>query len=129
MTTTAPDWFSDAIATPFEDHAVEVAGCPIHYMRWGDPAKPGLILVHGGAAHAHWWAFLAPMLTRDYHVVALDLSGHGDSGHRDAYPSGTWPGEILAVAEHAGMRRPPVLVGHSMGGLVSIVTAARHGDG
>lgn len=123
----APTWFDDALRAPRESREVEVAGCRIHYLRWGDVSKPGLMLVHGGAAHAEWWSFLAPLLTRGYHVAALDLSGHGDSGRRPEYLAELWASEILAVAEHAGMGRP-VLVGHSMGGLVSIITAAQHGD-
>jgi pimeloyl-ACP methyl ester carboxylesterase len=123
----APDWFLNAIATPYDDATVDVLDCPIHYLRWGDPSSPGLVLVHGGAAHAHWWSFIAPLLARQYHVVAVDLSGHGDSGRRDAYRNDTWAEEVLAVAEDAGMDRP-VLVGHSMGGFVSIMAAALHSD-
>src|SRR3990172_10200242 len=74
-----PKWFQDAVAAPCERRRVNVDGCSIQYLRWGDPAKPGIVLVHGGAAHAHWWSFLAPQLTGSYHVVAPDLSGHGDS--------------------------------------------------
>jgi pimeloyl-ACP methyl ester carboxylesterase len=125
--TPAPDWFLNAVATPYDDLAVEVLGCSIHYLRWGDPANPGVVLVHGGAAHAHWWSFIAPMLIRQYHVVALDMSGHGDSGRRDAYRNDIWAEEVLAVAEDAGMDRP-VLVGHSMGGFVSIMAAATHSE-
>src|SRR5688572_17202095 len=116
MSGPVPQWFQHALNAPREERRVDVQGCSIHYLRWGDPSKPGLVLVHGGAAHAHWWAFLAPMLTRGYHVVALDLSGHGDSGHRPQYPYAVWCEEILAVARDAGMTHPPVLVGHSMGG-------------
>ena len=123
-----PQWFSDALAAPFDDCIVEVDGCLVHYMRWGDASAPGLVLVHGGAAHARWWHFLAPFLANEYHVVAIDLSGHGDSGHRDEYPRGAWSVEILAVADDAGIVGAPVLVGHSMGGIVSIVTAALYGD-
>ena len=47
-----PKWFADAIAERPDHHHVEVAGCPIHYMSWGDQDNPGLLLVHGGAAHA-----------------------------------------------------------------------------
>jgi pimeloyl-ACP methyl ester carboxylesterase len=124
----APAWFSKAIAVKPTDHVVDVAGCPIHYMRWGDRSNPGLVLIHGGAAHAHWWSFIAPLLTARYSVVALDLSGHGDSGRRDLYPSRTWAKEVMAVAHDAAFVGPPILVGHSMGGLVSIVAAALHGD-
>ena len=125
---TAPQWFTDALAAAPEEGTVEVDACAVHYLRWGDPVAPGVVLVHGGAAHAHWWSFLAPLLAADYHVVAIDLSGHGDSGHRDAYPRDAWAAEILAVAAAAGIVGAPILVGHSMGGLVSIVCAALYGD-
>jgi pimeloyl-ACP methyl ester carboxylesterase len=124
----APEWFRKAIATPYAEHTIDVQGCPIRYLRWGDPANPGLVLVHGGAAHAHWWSFLAPLLVKQYSVVALDLSGHGDSGRRELYPRRLWAEEVMAVCRDSAFISPPILVGHSMGGLVSIVTAALHGD-
>jgi pimeloyl-ACP methyl ester carboxylesterase len=124
----APEWFLKAVDTPYSEHVVQVDGCRIRYLRWGDPGTPGLVLVHGGAAHAHWWTFLAPFLARSYSVVALDLSGHGDSGRRATYPRRVWADEVMAVIRDARFVGPPVLVGHSMGGLISIVAAALHGD-
>ena len=126
--TNAPRWFIDALAAPRESCWVEAEGCAIHYLRWGDPAKPGLVLLHGGAAHAHWWSFLAPQLTHQHHVVAPDLSGHGDSGRREHYPRELWAEELMAVCEHAGFVGPPVVVGHSLGGMVTIVAASRYGE-
>lgn len=123
-----PEWFREAVAAPFEDGVVGVAGCPIHYLKWGEPGRPGLVLVHGGAAHAHWWSFIAPQLTHDYQVVALDLSGHGDSGRREQYPREIWADEVMAVAEDAQLVGAPIVVGHSMGGFVCISAAARYGD-
>ena len=128
QTEDCPTWFRDALAMPRDERVVEVDGCPIHYLRWGDPAAPGLVLVHGGAAHAHWWSFLAPMLAGRYHVVALDLSGHGDSGWRPTYEFERWAAEVVAVADHAGMRDRLLLVGHSMGGVVTAVAASLHGE-
>lgn len=122
-----PVWFSRAIATPVKEDTVQVAGAPIHYLEWGDRDKPGIVFVHGGSAHAHWWTHLAPMFTERYHPVAIDLSGHGDSGRRSDYAFDLWAEEIMAVCGACGIDTPPVLVGHSMGGLVSIVTAALHG--
>src|SRR5215475_4174338 len=107
---------------------VDVSGTKVHYLRWGAGQTLGLVLVHGGAAHAEWWSFLAPLLMRPYDVVALDLSGHGDSDRRDEYPRRIWADEVRAVIADAGFPTPPVLVGHSMGGLVSIVTASVYGD-
>lgn len=122
-----PTWFSSALATRYRTTQVEVEGCPVNALSWGDPSLPGLVLVHGGAAHAHWWSFLAPQLTHDFHVAAVDLSGHGDSGRRPDYNMETWAEEVLAVADALGMDRP-IVIGHSMGGFVAIVAAALHGD-
>ena len=122
-----PRWFTDAISFPFQILTMERAGCLLNYLVWGDPAKPPLVLVHGGAAHAMWWSVLAPELSRHYYVIAPDLSGHGDSGRRESYPLESWADEVLAASDHAACIRPPVLVGHSMGGLVSIVAAAIFG--
>jgi pimeloyl-ACP methyl ester carboxylesterase len=124
----APRWFREALTAPRESRRVEMQGCSVHYLRWGDPAKPGLLLVHGGAAHAHWWSFLAPLLTPQYHVVAPDLSGHGDSGRRERYPRELWAEELMALCEDAGFIGPPVIVGHSLGGMVTMVAAARYGE-
>ncbi len=125
----APEWFEHAVSAPNDEHVVEVEGCPIHYLRWGKPGLPGLVLVHGGAAHAHWWDHVAPLLAQDeYCVVALDLSGHGDSGRRERYPNETWAAEVLAVAEHAGIAGPPIVVAHSMGGWVAVTAAAEQPD-
>jgi pimeloyl-ACP methyl ester carboxylesterase len=128
MSVEAPDWFRRAISTPYAEHTIEVSGCSVRYFQWGDRGSPGLVLVHGGAAHSHWWSFLAPLFIQNYCVVSLDLSGHGDSGRRESYPRRTWAEEVMGVIRHAAFIGPPILVGHSMGGLVSIVTAALYGD-
>ena len=124
----APTWFTDALAMPRDERVLTVEGCPIHTIRWGERGRPGLILVHGGAAHAEWWSFIAPQLARHYHVVAFDMSGHGDSGRREEYPREIWAKEAMAVAADAALVGAPVLVGHSLGGLVSIVAASLYGD-
>lgn len=126
----APGWFGAAIAQAPESRRVDVQGCPIHYLRWGDPAKPGLLLTHGNGAHAWWWAFIAPFLARDYCVAALDLSGMGDSGRRHRYTMELFAEEQLAVCADAGMfaqPEPPIIVGHSFGGFVTILTGALYG--
>ncbi len=111
---------------PFTDEVVDVDGCPIHYLAWGEAGRRGLVFVHGGGAHAHWWTHLAAAFADEYRVVAVDLSGHGDSGHRDVYRFEQWTDEVIAVAAAAGIDGLPVIVGHSMGGFVTIATAALH---
>lgn len=128
---TGPEWFTRAIADAPEERRVIVAGCPIRYLRWGDPANPGLLLVHGNGAHAWWWAFIAPFLTTNYCVAALDLSGMGDSGRRETYSMELFSEEQMTVCADAGFFRheePPVIVGHSFGGFVTILTGALYGD-
>jgi pimeloyl-ACP methyl ester carboxylesterase len=123
-----PRWFREAIAVRAEDRELEVEGCKVHYLRWGTPGQPGIVFVHGGAAHAHWWSFIAPLFANEYSVAALDLSGHGDSGRRPGYPRETWAREVLAVSQHAGFDGAPIVVGHSMGGFVAITAAAGFGE-
>lgn len=127
----APQWFAETVACKPESAVVEVEGTPIHYLRWGEKTRPGLLLVHGNAAHAYWWSFIAPFLARDYNVAAMDLSGMGDSGWRERYFMETFVSEQLAVCEAAGMfvpAEPPVIVAHSFGGFVTMLTGALHGE-
>jgi pimeloyl-ACP methyl ester carboxylesterase len=127
----APDWFHRVTAEAPESRFVTVDGAPIHYLRWGDRKRPGLLLVHGNAAHAYWWSFIAPFLARDYNVAAMDLSGMGDSGWRADYAMETFVTEQLAVCEAAGMfaaGEPPIIVAHSFGGFVTMLTGALHGE-
>jgi pimeloyl-ACP methyl ester carboxylesterase len=124
----APRWFREALASAPQRAQVRVGEVGIATRVWGEPGDPGVVLVHGGAAHARWWDHLAPLLARGHRVAALDLSGHGDSGRRQRYGLEAWADEVLAVAEAAGMREPPVLVGHSMGGFVAMAAAALHGE-
>ena len=125
---TAPAWFAQAVATTPARDVLIVEDARINVSSWGERGAPGLVLVHGAAAHAQWWSFIAPQLAAGgYHVAALDLSGHGDSGHRDRYAFDLWTAELLAVIEAMGMDRP-VLIGHSLGGYVVTSFAARWSD-
>lgn len=127
----APQWFAETVACEPESAAIAVKGTPIHYLRWGEKTRPGLLLVHGNAAHAYWWSFIAPFLARDYNVAAMDLSGMGDSGWRDGYSMDVFVEEQLAVCEAAGMfapAEPPVIVAHSFGGFVTMLTGALYGE-
>jgi pimeloyl-ACP methyl ester carboxylesterase len=124
----APEWFRKALEAPYEDREITVEGCPIHYLLWNRPGKPGLLLVHGGGAHAHWWRFLAPFFTDHYSVAALDLSGAGDSGRRDAYSGDLFAAELMGVCEDAGFDDKPIIVGHSFGGFVTMHTTTLYGD-
>jgi pimeloyl-ACP methyl ester carboxylesterase len=124
----APAWFRRALAVPCEDGTVDVGGAAIHFLAWGDAGRRGLVFVHGGGAHAHWWTHVAATFASAFRVVAVDLSGHGDSDWRDGYALEQWTDEVVAAAEAGGIDGPAVVVGHSMGGFVTIATAALHAD-
>lgn len=123
----APQWFLDALASPVDTGVIEVEGATISYRSWGRPGDPGTILVHGGAAHSRWWDHVAPLLAVDRHVVALDLSGHGDSDWRDEYSRTRWAREVIALAQTV-LSGPPVVIGHSLGGMVAVEAAGLLGS-
>lgn len=127
----APKWFEDAVATRYETHEISVKGASVSYQRWGDRSRPGLLLVHGNGAHAHWWDFIAPYFADRYNVAALTFSGMGDSAWRNGYDMAIFAEEQMAVCEHAGMfavGEKPIIVAHSFGGFVTLLTGAVYGD-
>ncbi len=126
-----PAWFSTNLAVPYESRFVDVDGTPVHYRRWGSATKPGLLFVHGGAAISSWFTFLAPFFTNSCQVAAIDLSGMGDSGTRATYGRDQFMADVLGVLGDSGMfahATPPVVVGHSMGGMVLSQLGRQHGD-
>lgn len=123
---TVPEWFRWALEQKPQHFEIDVEGTPISYRAWGEPGDPVALLVHGGAAHSGWWDHVAPHLAVGHRVLAPDLSGHGDSGRRDAYTLEQWAREILAVAGSESAEKP-VVFGHSMGGFVALTAAREHG--
>src|SRR4051812_4842461 len=123
----APEWFRRTLEVPWTDGEVVVGGAAIHYLAWGEAGRRGLVFVHGGGAHAHWWTHIAATFAGEFRIVAVDLSGHGDSDHRENYVLEQWTEEVLAAAADARISGHPVVIGHSMGGFVTIATAALHG--
>lgn len=122
-----PDWFQRALKQGPDHHYVDIEGARIHYQCWAstNPTAKGLLFVHGHAAHAHWWDFIAPAFTGHFNVVALDMSGSGDSDHRDIYSATGFAGEIIGVSNAAGLNSP-IVVGHSFGGAMTRVAAWQH---
>jgi pimeloyl-ACP methyl ester carboxylesterase len=120
-----PAWFKQAVATESETRVFSCDGATISYRHWPNPGRPGVLLVHGHAAHAHWWDFIAPGLTGDYDVAAIDLSGYGESDHRHRYTARGFAREIIQSCETAGLQNP-IVVGHSFGGAMTRVAAYLH---
>jgi pimeloyl-ACP methyl ester carboxylesterase len=101
----------------------------LHFWDWGLDDKPALILVHGGLDHARNWDWVARCLREHFHVYAIDLRGHGNS---------QWaPGALYSVGEHVldlsaladiVNAFPIYLVGHSLGGIVSLCYSGIYPD-
>lgn len=114
---------------PYADRFVDVNGLRIHYLDWGNPGKPPMILIHGIARHAHTFDHIAPHFARDYHVVAIDMRGHGDSSWD---PKGDYLVEDH-VKDLEGLVKQLKLthitmLGNSTGGRVVQVFAGMHPD-
>jgi alpha-beta hydrolase superfamily lysophospholipase len=112
---------------PSTSHIVEAGGLRLHYLDYGTAGRPSILCVLGGAAHAHWFDFFAPGFVTDFHIRALDFRGHGDSQWMTPpdYTYERHAADLAEVAEKLDLR-DFVLIGHSMGGLVSLLYAATY---
>jgi pimeloyl-ACP methyl ester carboxylesterase len=112
---------------PYTDQFIQAGGSRLHYLDYGTAGRPPILCVHGGAAHAHWFDFFAPGFVTDFHVRALDFRGHGDSQWMSP-PDYTYERHAADLEEVAAKLklRDFVLIGHSMGGLVSLLYAATY---
>jgi pimeloyl-ACP methyl ester carboxylesterase len=92
----------------------------LNYVDWGNPDAPPLLLVHGGRDHCRSWDWVAEELRHDWHIIAPDLRGHGDSAWS---PDGNYETSAfvydLAQLIHQLDLAPVTIVAHSMGGNIS----------
>ncbi len=93
----------------------------LHYVDWGNESAPPLLLIHGGKDHARSWDPIARELRRDWHVIAPDLRGHGDSAWAIGGSYGL-PDFVLDIAQlvEALELAPLTIVAHSLGGAVAL---------
>jgi len=101
-------------------------GTAIAYEVTGEGA-PALVFVHCWACNRDFWRGQIDTFAADHRVVAIDLPGHGASGRdRAAWTLEAYADDVATVVETLDLS-PVVLVGHSMGGPVSLLAAARLG--
>ena len=93
----------------------------LHYADWGNAGAPPLLLVHGGRDHCRSWDWVAQQLRDDWHVIAPDLRGHGDSAWS---PDGDYTMlpfvYDLAQLIHQLKLAPVTIVAHSLGGNIAL---------
>jgi pimeloyl-ACP methyl ester carboxylesterase len=93
----------------------------LHYVDWGNADAPPLILLHGGRDHCRSWDWVAEELCKDWHVIAPDLRGHGDSAwSSDGDYSVRSCVYDLAQLIHQKNLAPLTIVSHSYGGNISL---------
>jgi len=96
----------------------------LHYVDWGNHDAPPLLLVHGGQDHCRTWDWVAEALRDDYHIIAPDLRGHGDSGWAIG---GNYllPDFVYDIAQLVRQRTmaPLSIMGHSLGGYITLLYA------
>ena len=107
------------------DEYTRYGGLQMHIRNWGGDGSP-VVLLHGLASTCRIWDLTAPILARDFSVIAVDQRGHGDSGKpEDGYEFASVGNDVTALLEGRGIERP-VLVGHSWGADVALeITVAQ----
>ena len=104
-------------------------GLRLHFADWGNPSAPPLILVHGGLDHCRSWDHLAQALRTRFHVIAPDLRGHGCSewASGSSYSLADHVYDLTCLVKSTGFEKVTI-VGHSMGGMVSLTYAGAFPD-
>jgi pimeloyl-ACP methyl ester carboxylesterase len=111
---------------PYRSRQIVLRRMRFHFLEWGRPGAPAIVLLHGGHQSCHSWDLVSLHLARHFHVFALDQRGHGDSEWaRDVeYTNHTMSLDAEAFIKAMGVERP-VLIGHSMGARNSMLLAKR----
>ena len=129
MTTVPPP---DPAAEP-SGFVVEVEpGERIHFLDWGEPDRPPVLLIHGLSNTAWSWTPVARRLRAVRHVVAMDLRGHGLSdAPTEGYDPDGFCADVVAVTEGSGLLASGdkvVMAGHGFGAIVAAWAAAALGE-
>jgi len=108
---------------------VTIGGLQLHYQDWGNPAAPPLVCVHGYTSSADAFNGFARRFRDRFHIMALDVRGHGESGWSPdgAYTYQDQAGDLAAFVDHLGVGSF-VLVGTSMGGIIAMTYAMDAGS-
>jgi pimeloyl-ACP methyl ester carboxylesterase len=93
----------------------------LNYVDWGNENAPPMILLHGGRDHCRNWDWVAQRLCQDWHIIAPDLRGHGDSQWADAGGYGV-DGFVYDLAQliHQQGLAPVTIIAHSLGGNIAL---------
>src|SRR4029453_8760934 len=101
----------------------------LHYVDWGKPTRPPLVMLHGGRDHCRNWDWVAEALRDEWHILAPDLRGHGDT-QWSTDGSYTIAGYIYDLAQLVHQQRlaPVTIIAHSLGGQIALRYAGLYPD-
>ena len=96
----------------------------LHYLDWGNQDAPPLLLVHGIHDHCRSWDWLVEHLKDQFHVIAVDLRGHGDSEWTSGstYMLIEYVYDLAQLIEQQRLK-PLTIVSHSLGGTIVSIFA------
>ncbi len=99
----------------------------LHYCDWGNPDKPSLLLVHGMQDHCRTWDWFVEAFIDDYHIIAPDLRGHGDSAWSvgSSYSHLDYVYDLTQLVRQCELA-PLTLIGHSLGGTLACLYAGTY---
>lgn len=108
------------------EHRFAAANGELCWFEWGYPAdhRPTLLLLHATGFHARCWDATIAALPTDWHIIALDLRGHGRSYRPASLSDWLVTADDVVDFVQATCAAPVFAVGHSMGGYVAARTAA-----
>src|SRR6266571_8053770 len=116
----------DGVVLP-QDHEVNVGRMRLHYLDWGGKDLPTIVFLHGCALNSHTWELCCLALRDDYHCIALDQRGHGDSdwAHDADYSIGAQLQDTKGFVDKIGLDKF-ILAGMSLGAINSLAFAIAH---
>ena len=105
-------------------HSYFSHGLKLHFLDWGNETSRPVLLIHGMQDHCHNWDWTSEALCDDYHILAPDLRGHGDSdwSKGSSYSNLDYVYDIAQLIEQQELDSVH-LVGHSLGGTVASLYA------
>jgi len=110
-----------------ENRWLNLNGVKLHYLDWGNTSAPPMILLHGFCSYARYWDFFARNMKSHYHILALDMRGHGESDWAETYSLRDGAADLAGLVDALKLKNI-ILIGLSLGGLMSMLYAAENSE-